>query len=150
MFTALGVAVVIVVLTLVVSPAQGDGLARLLPTVFTHGGGEAGHDACVGGIPCQDGHAIAFLVLAFFAAVHVSASWPAGHRLLPLVRLVTLLIAFATADEVAQRWAGRSPSVDDWLADLGGIVLGVVLASQITPLLLRARFRRERTRVPSR
>ncbi|MEZ4552926.1 MAG: VanZ family protein [Dehalococcoidia bacterium] len=150
MFAALVVAVVIIVLTLLVSPAQDDALARFLPTIVTRTGGEAGHDACIGGIPCQDGHAIAFLVLAFLAAVHVSASWPPGRRVLPLLRLTALLIAFAAADEVAQRWAGRSPSLNDWLADLGGILVGVVLASQVTPALLRAKLRRERPRVETR
>lgn len=139
MFAAALVAVLIVVLTLVVSPAQGDALDRALPS----GSGSAPvtaatpTDVCVGGIPCEDGHAFAFLALGCFAAVYVSVSRPPAERVRALATLAAALVAFAAVDEWAQGWAGRDPSFADWTADLVGIALGVVLGSQGTRVLLR-------------
>lgn len=137
MLAAAAVAAVILVLTLVVSPSEGDTLSRLLPAGFTIPGADATSDACLGGVRCQDGHALAFFALALFAAVHVAASWPPAERLRPLTRLLAALVAFALLDELAQQWAGRDPSLADWLADVSGILLGVLLGSQLTRALLR-------------
>jgi len=134
---AASVAVVILVLTLLVSPAEGDTLSRLLPAGLSLAGDDANSDVCVGGLACEDGHALAFLALGLFAAVHVSASWPPSERLRPLARLLVVLVAFAALDEFAQRWAGRDAALADWLADIAGVFLGVILGSQLTRILLR-------------
>ncbi|MFN8583911.1 MAG: VanZ family protein [Dehalococcoidia bacterium] len=136
MLAALAVAGVIVVLTLVVSPAEGDPMSRLIPAIFT-ASRSAGADTCVGGIPCQDGHALAFLALALFASVHVAAAWSPRRQLTRLVGLFVLLVAFAAIDEFAQGWTGRDPSFADWLADTAGILLGVLVGAQLTRFLVR-------------
>jgi len=137
MLAAVTIAAVIVVLTLVVSPGQGDTLSRLLPSGFTLTGTENASDVCLGGVPCQDGHALAFVALSLFATVHVAASSQPRQRLRPMTRLLVALVAFATFDEFAQRWAGRDPSLADWLADLGGIMLGMLLGVRLARALLR-------------
>lgn len=137
LLAAVAVAAVIVALTLVVSPGEGDTLSRLLPSGFTLTGTERASDVCLGGVPCQDGHALAFLALSLFAAVHVATSPAPAERLRPMARLLVVLVAFATFDEAAQRWAGRDPSFADWLADLGGILLGMVLGVRLARALLR-------------
>lgn len=131
------VATVIVVLTLVVSPAEGGSLSQLLPAALSFAGSVSASDSCVGGIPCQDGHALAFLVLALFASVHVAVTWAPRERFRRLVSLLVLLVAFAAGDEFAQGWAGRDPSFADWFADSIGIMVGVIVGPQLTRVLVR-------------
>jgi VanZ family protein len=40
-------------------------------------------------------------------------------------------------DELAQGWTGRDASVDDWLADVSGALLGIVAGSQLARLLVQ-------------
>ena len=58
----------------------------------------------------------------------------AGSTKIPLTlkRKVVLLLVISVigcADEYTQQWAGRTCSVDDWLADVVGIGAGLVLSS---------------------
>lgn len=137
MLAAALVAVLILVVTLVISPAEGDWLSGLLPEAASIHADGASADICIGGIACEDGHALAFLALGVFASVHVASSPLPSRRLRPLVSLVVALVAFAALDEWAQGWAGRDPSMSDWIADVIGVFLGVLLGSQLTRVLLR-------------
>ncbi len=136
-WTTVTIAAAIVLLTLVVSPAEGDSLSRLFPGVLPFLGDGTTADACVGGIQCQDGHALAFLVLALSATIHATATRRHAARLWSIAGVFGLLLAFAAADEVAQGWAGRDPSMSDWAADAVGVALGIVLGSQLTRVLSR-------------
>jgi len=126
---------VIVLFTLLVSPAQGDPAGRLFPGTIPFLGAETGYDSCVGGISCEDGHALAFIALATSLTVQVLAGKRGARLLAGAIGVLILLAAFATGDELVQRWIGRDASIDDWLADVSGAVLGTVLGAQIARVL---------------
>jgi hypothetical protein len=127
----------IVVLTLVVSPADGDSLSRMLPGTVPLIGGEAGYDTCLGGIDCEDGHALAFAALGVSLSAQVMAGRRGVRALAAAVRTLLLLAVFAMLDELAQDWMGRDASIADWLADVAGAFLGVVIGSELARFLVQ-------------
>ncbi len=132
----------IVLLTLFMSPAQGDSLGRMFPGTIPLIGGEASYDTCIGGISCQDGHALAFMALGGSFAVLVLTGRRGLSALLGAVCVLVALGAFAGLDEAAQGWAGRDSSSDDWLADMSGAVLGVVLGFEVARFLVQEQPKR--------
>jgi VanZ family protein len=101
------------------------------------GNDESGYDTCLGGIQCEDGHALAFVALGASISVGVLAGrrgWQAARLSLSVL---ILLMLFAMLDELAQGWTGRDASVDDWLADVSGALLGIVAGSQLARLLVQ-------------
>jgi hypothetical protein len=133
----------IVLLTLFMSPAQGDSLSRMFPGTIPFIGSETdSYDTCLGGIDCQDGHALAFMALGGSLAVLVLAGRRGLSALLGAVCVLVVLGAFAAFDESAQSWTGRDASVDDWLADMSGAVLGVVIGFEVARFLVQAQPRR--------
>lgn len=127
----------IVVLTLFVSPGQGDVLGRLFPFTVPLIGSESRYDTCLGGIDCQDGHALAFMALGASLAVLVLAGRRGLRRFAGGAVVLLILVGFAALDELAQGWMGRQPSFDDWLADVSGAVLGLVLGSELARFLVQ-------------
>ena len=69
-------------------------------------------------------HAVLFLCLA------VSGRWAGGGR----GPLGSVLVVYAAVSEVVQGLAGlgRTASVGDWLADVAGLLLGLVLWELVT------------------
>jgi VanZ family protein len=57
-------------------------------------------------------------------AVLVSATVRAYLRRVPFLAIAVALAAFGAVDEVTQPLVGRTADVWDWVADVGGIVLG--------------------------
>jgi hypothetical protein len=139
MYSTILVVGIILMLTLFVSPGEGDALSRLLPGTLPVIGSESGYDACVGGIPCEDGHAFAFIALGASLSLGVLAGSRGWRAALRAAAALALIMLFATADEVAQHWAGRDASLDDWLADVSGALLGIVMGSQLARLLVQRR-----------
>lgn len=133
-WTTIGLVAVIVALTLFLSPAEGDPLSRLLPGTIPLIGGSDGYDTCLGGLSCQDGHALAFIALGISLTMQVLTGRRGTRVVLLAAGVLLLLVLFATADELAQRWAGRNASLDDWLADVSGGVLGMVIGGQLARL----------------
>ena len=137
-WTTVMLVALIVVLTLFMSPAQGDPLSRIFPGTIPFIGSESdSYDTCLGGINCQDGHALAFMALGGSFAVLVLAGRRGLSALLGAVCVLVLLGAFAAFDETAQGWAGRDPSFDDWLADMSGALLGVVIGFEVARFLVQ-------------
>ena len=115
------------------------GALILITTLTPVGGGEGG---CFAGIPCTLGHVLTFAILGVPVALRYATSRAAQRS--PLRVLLMVLVAiwlFAALDELAQGWVdGREPDLVDWLADMGGAVLGLALGS----LLLRFALSRSR------
>ena len=58
-----------------------------------------------------------------------------------LLMVILALWIFAALDELAQGWIdGREPSLQDWLADMAGALIGLAVGS----VLLRIALRRSR------
>jgi VanZ family protein len=56
--------------------------------------------------------------------------------------LVLAIWIFAAADEIAQGWIeGRSASLGDWIADMVGVLIGLMLAPLVLRPLLRLLMR---------
>jgi hypothetical protein len=134
-WTTAALVALIVVLTLFVSPAEGDLLSRIVPGTVPLIGDDRGYDTCIGGIDCQDGHALAFIALGTSLGVQVLAGRRGRGALVRAVAVLLLLGVFAAVDELAQGWTGRDASFDDWLADASGALLGLVLGSEIARYL---------------
>jgi hypothetical protein len=124
-------------IALIVSPADGDSLSRMLPGSVPLIGGEAGYDTCLGGIDCEDGHALAFAALGVSISTQMIAGRRGARALAAAARALLLLAAFAMASELAQGWSGRDASVEDWLADMAGAFLGVVVGSELARFLVQ-------------
>ena len=79
------------------------------------------------GIPCLDKllHAAAFAGLAVLACLAVAAFRPPTTGI--LLAMVGVLAVYAAADELTQGFVRhRLPDAKDWVADMLGIVIGVV------------------------
>ena len=84
-------------------------------------------------------HAALFGLLGVSLALWFASSSP-GHRspMRTLAMLVLVVWIFAAATEFAQSGIdGRSASVGDWIADMVGVLAGLLLA----PMVLRPLFR---------
>lgn len=105
--------------------------AILLGTLTGAGGSGGGGGDCRFGLPCLLGHFLAFGALGVVAAVRFATS-DVARRSPQRVLVMTVLAIwlFAGLDELAQGWVdGRDPSFEDWLADMVGAMLGLVLGS---------------------
>lgn len=72
------------------------------------------------------GHFVVYLVLGALLAT------AAGRSGWPLWAAVVLGVAYGATDEVHQMFVpGRSPSVQDWLADAAGVCAGVYLHARL-------------------
>ena len=60
---------------------------------------------------------------SLFAALALSGRWASVGR----VVLVPALVLYAAGSEVIQGWIGRDAAVGDWLADVVGVLLGLLL-----------------------
>lgn len=127
----------IVLLTLFMSPAQGDSLGRLFPAAIPFIGSEASYDTCIGGISCQDGHMLAFMALGGSFAILVLTGRRGLRALIGALCVLAAVGAFAGLDEAAQGWTGRDASFDDWLADISGAALGVVVGFEVARFLVQ-------------
>jgi hypothetical protein len=59
---------------------------------------------------------------SLFAALAVTGRWAGGSR----VVLGPALVLYGAASEVVQGWIGRDAAVGDWLADVVGVLLGLL------------------------
>lgn len=110
----------------------------LLTTLTPFGTGDGDSSGCQFGLPCFLGHLVLFGILGVGVAGLYSTS-DAARRAPRRVLAMTFIViwVFAAADELAQdRVAGRSPEFEDWLADMIGAVLGIVLGSMLLRELL--------------
>jgi len=98
--------------------------------------------ALPGGISDHTGHFVGYALLgALMLRAIASARW-ARVTLGAAVVAVLLTAAYGATDEWRQGFVpGRSPALDDWIADLAGAVIGVGLVLAIAAL------RRRRARV---
>jgi VanZ family protein len=98
--------------------------------------------ALPGDISDHTGHFVGYALLgALMLRALASARW-AGITLGAGAAAVLLTAAYGATDEWHQGFvAGRSPALDDWIADLAGAVAGVGL------ILAIASLRRRRARV---
>jgi hypothetical protein len=126
---------VIVMLTLVLSPGEGGSLSHLVPATVPVVGDRTGFDACVGGIPCRDGHALAFVALGMSLTVQLIVGHRGRRVLLGMAVVVAAVVLLATASELGQGLTGRDAALDDWVADVGGGLLGMLLGLAISGLL---------------
>ncbi len=82
-------------------------------------------------------HGGSYLGLAVLAAL---ATFRPRLRDFPVMPLLLGLIAYAGLDEVLQGPVGRTPDVGDWLADVVGVVVGLLIslwATRALPRLVR-------------
>jgi VanZ family protein len=83
------------------------------------------------------GHAAAFAVLAILASVVISQFRPVAFRGLLAVALG--LAVYAGLDEYTQGWVPlRTPDPLDWMADVAGILAGILLFVLIRRVLCRS------------
>jgi len=80
-------------------------------------------------------HLVAYGILAtlfgFFLVVRQDRSLTRAARKarrFPFVGALTVLAVYAVFDELTQSLVGRQPDIFDCLADLGGIIIGLLLA----------------------
>jgi VanZ family protein len=82
-------------------------------------------------------HFIAYFILTALIGCSLAISYP--HRRHPVWLAVPLCMAYGAIDEWTQAWVNRTCSLNDWFANVVGIVAGVV------PVLLFRRALRRRT-----
>ena len=71
-------------------------------------------------------HQIAFALLTLAVCWAVATRWELRWRGLPV--LGAAVLAYAVVDEVTQAFVPRrTPALDDWVADLVGVVMGLAL-----------------------
>jgi VanZ family protein len=100
---------------------------------------------CAFGIPCTAGHFLAFGALGFTLAGVYATSRLA--RVAPRRALAMMFLAvwiFAALDELAQAAVGRDASLADWIADMAGALVGMLLGG----FVLRALVSRSRGNEP--
>ena len=88
---------------------------------------------CALGLPCTLGHVGLFAVLGV-AAAGLFATSEATRRSPRRVLLMMLLAlwVFAALDELGQTWVeGRDPTLQDWVADMAGALLGMFAGSAV-------------------
>jgi VanZ family protein len=88
-------------------------------------------------------HAGLFALLGASLALWFASS-PTSRRAprRTLLMLVLAIWIFAAADEIAQGWIeGRSASLGDWIADMVGVLIGLMLAPLVLRPLLRLLMR---------
>lgn len=127
----------IVVFTLVLSPGEGGSVSRLIPATVPIVGDRTAYDACVGGIPCRDGHAIAFVALGLSLAIQLVAGHRGRRALIGAAIAIGVTIFLATASETLQGVTGRDAEFGDWMADILGGLLGTALGVGIAGLVRR-------------
>lgn len=79
-------------------------------------------------------HGALFATLGLTVGLRLAASDPS--RLTPswVVASVLLIVVFATLSEIAQlQVAGRNAALGDWVADLTGTALGLIIAASLGP-----------------
>ena len=89
------------------------------------------------------GHEDKLLHLAAFAGLAVLICLAArvrGRRRLGFyLKLLLVLAAYGAIDERSQPWVGRTCSLGDWIADVAGAVLGVLVFAGFDAALARTR-----------
>ncbi len=115
------------------------GALILVATLLPPGSGVPG---CPFGLPCALWHMLLFALLGVPVALRYATSRAAARSpLRVLVMVVLVLWIFAALTELAQNWIeGREPSLEDWLADMAGALIGLAVGSLLLRLALR-RFR---------
>ena len=84
-------------------------------------------------------HFSAYLVLSLLSA---RAAFPSRRPWRTAVAIVATVAVLALLDELHQAWIpGRFPEVRDWIADIGGAIVGMLLA----PLFFQPAPRRPRS-----
>ncbi len=106
---------------------------------LTHLPGNPGPEPLRPGVPHLDkvGHTAAFAVLAILACVVISQFRPVALR--ELLAVAIGLAVYAGLDEYTQGWVPlRTPDPLDWLADVAGILVGILLFVLIRRVLRRS------------
>ena len=112
----------------------------ILVATLTPQDGGGGGGGCPLGLPCAAAHVMLFAVLGVPVALRYATSEAARRSPVRVLLMVVLAIwLFAALDEMAQGSVdGRDPALEDWVADMAGAILGLMLGS----LLLRWWLRR--------
>lgn len=84
-------------------------------------------------------HIAAFAVLTGLLAPACWLTFPTRHWLLVGVLVALAGSAWGAIDERTQEWVRREARLDDWVADVIGAFLGVLLAAGIRAWRLRSR-----------
>ena len=107
----------------------------LIATLAPLGSGLPG---CPLGMPCAAWHVLLFALLGVPVALRYATSRAAARSPLRVLLMVVLVLwIFAALDEFAQGWVnGREPSLEDWIADMAGALLGLAAGSLLLRLLL--------------
>ncbi|MYI83016.1 MAG: hypothetical protein F4056_06905 [Chloroflexi bacterium] len=115
------------------------GALILVVTLLPPGSGVPG---CPLGMPCAVWHGLLFALLGVPVALRYATSRAAARSPVRVLLMVILALwIFAALDELAQGWIdGREPSLEDWLADMAGALIGLAVGS----VLLRFALRRSR------
>lgn len=112
------------------------GALILVVTLLPAGSGLPG---CPLGIPCALWHVLLFALLGVPVALRYATSRAAARSPVRVLLMVILALwIFAALDELAQNWIdGREPSLQDWLADMAGALIGLAVGSVLLRLALR-------------
>lgn len=115
--------------------------AILIATLTPLGISDEPGDSCSFGLPCATGHFVLFGALGVAIAGRYATS-DAARRSPRRVLLMTLLAVwvFAAADELAQEWwvDGRGGQLTDWLADMAGVLGGILAGGFLLRRVVRA------------
>lgn len=111
------------------------GASILLATLTPITGAEHG---CPFGLPCLAWHFGLFAALGVAIAARYATSEAARRSPRRVLGMVVLVIwLFAAASEMAQGWVdGRDPQLVDWVANMAGAIVGLLLGSAALRWLL--------------
>lgn len=98
-------------------------------------------EACLFGIPCTLGHALAFGTLGVsLAGLYVTSRFARRAPIRSLVMLFLVIWIFAATTELVQGQIGRDASFNDWAADMAGAATGLLAGGFLIRLLWGSRL----------
>lgn len=98
-------------------------------------------DGCALGVPCTIGHALAFGALGVaMSALYVTSSFARRSPQRAIVMLLLCAWILAGGTEIAQGYVGREPSLGDWVADMVGVVSGLLLGGFVLRTIAGSRL----------